>query len=459
MESWILDISAGDFFLDFAWLGLFLVVGTLLRSRIKLFQNYLIPANLIAGVVGLIVGMNVLGWVDLTSERLGAYVYHLLALLFIALSLRAPKRKVGLSSMKFGIIFISVYLVQAILGLLIAFLLIYTMMPDLFAGIGLLAPLAFGMNPGIAYSVGQNWEQFGFLHGGVVGLTLSAIGFLVAYTVGIWLVRSGINRGEAHFINSGEVINEDVRVGLYRDPQPNQSEKITTAPENIESLSLHVGMIGFTFILTYFVVYLMELGLVRIGAENEVSTLWSFHFIVAAIVALLVRKFLDFTRISRVIDDTTMTRFSNLFMDFMIVASVAAISLVVVAQYWMPLLGISLVVALATWFVIKTMTSRAFKEFQLERFSAIFGNMAGTLQSALVLLRMVDPGMKSPVSYNLIYGSGFSMMIGFPLLILINAPVHYFDNFTQGFWFVFFALFIYLIILLLAWQFMNRVEK
>lgn len=456
MEFWTLDISAGDFFLDFAWLGLFLVIGTYLRSRVKLLQDYMIPANLIAGVIGLISGVNLLGWIELSSVRLGTYVYHLLALLFIALSLRSPGKKAGLSSMKFGIIFICVYLVQAILGLLIAFLIIYTLFPDLFAGIGLLAPLAFGMNPGIAYSVGQNWEQFGFTDGGIVGLTMSAAGFVIAYTAGIQIVHAGIKKGTAHYIRSEADIQSDVRIGVYSRPQPNRSEKITTPSENIESLTLHLGIIGLTFILTYLVVSLLESGLILIGADNEVSTLWSFHFIIAAVVALVVRKAADLTRASRVIDDTTMTRFSNLFMDFMIVASVTAISLVVVARYWVPLLGISIAVAFSTWLVVKIMTERAFKDFHLERFSAIFGNMTGTLQSALVLLRMTDPEMKSPVSYNLVYGSGFSLMIGFPLLILINAPVHYFDNFTEGFWAVLFALLVYLIILIVIWQFMNR---
>jgi glutamate:Na+ symporter, ESS family len=112
MGSWTLDISAGEFFLDFAWMGLLLVLATWLRSKISILQKYLIPANLIAGAIGLLVGANLLGLIDLTSDRLGAYVYHLLALLFIALGLRAPKKKVGLSSVKFGLIFISVYLLH-----------------------------------------------------------------------------------------------------------------------------------------------------------------------------------------------------------------------------------------------------------------------------------------------------------------------------------------------------------
>ncbi|MEX0945241.1 MAG: hypothetical protein WDZ38_06150, partial [Balneolaceae bacterium] len=410
MSSWFLDISAGQFFLDFAWMGVLLVLGTWMRSKISILQKYLIPANLIAGVLGLIVGANLLGLIDLTTERLGTYVYHLLALLFIALGLRAPKREIGLSSIKFGMIFLSVYLVQAIIGLLIAFMLFYTIMPELFVGIGFLPPLSFGMNPGIAYSIGSNWEQFGFEDGGVVGLTFSAVGFLIAYTAGIGLVRRGIKKGKAFYLDGDKELPDDVRKGIMSNPEANGNEKITTSPENIESLSFHLGLIGSTFILTYMVVKLMEAGLIHVGADNEVSTLWSFHFIFAAIVALVVRRALDMKGSSRLIDDVTMTRCSNLFMDFMIVASVAAISLVVVAHYWIPLLLISILVGFATWGIIVLMTRDAFNEFVFERFAAIFGNMTGTLQSALVLLRIVDSGMKSPVSYNLVYGSGFALV-------------------------------------------------
>jgi ESS family glutamate:Na+ symporter len=456
MGSWTLDITVGEFFLDFAWMGVLLVLGTWLRSKVSVLQKYLIPANLIAGAIGLLLGANLLGWIDLTTDRLGTYVYHLLALLFIALGLRAPRNSIGLSSIKFGMIFLSVYLVQAIVGLILAFMLFYTIMPELFVGIGFLPPLSFGMNPGIAYSIGSNWEQFGFANGGVVGLTFSAVGFLVAYTAGIALVRNGIKNGKATYIDQGSELPEDVRKGILTTPEANSEEKITTSPENIESLSFHLGLVGFTFILTYIIVKGMELGLVYVGAENEISTLWSFHFIFAAMIALMVRRVLDTTGSSRLIDDRTMTRCSNLFMDFMIVASVAAISLVVVAHYWIPLLVISIAVALATWAVILVMTKDAFSEFVFERYTAIFGNMTGTLQSALVLLRIVDSGMKSPVSYNLVYGSGFALVFGFPLLLLINAPVHYFDDMIQGFWVVLFALIAYLGIISISWFFLKR---
>lgn len=459
MSSWTLDISAGLFFLDFAWMGSLLILATYLRSKVNFLQKYLIPANLLAGTLGLIIGMNGLEWIDLNSERLGVYVYHLLALLFIALGLRAPKKRLGMSSVKFSLIFLFVYLVQAIIGLAVAFILFYTIMPDLFVGIGFLPPLAFGMNPGIAYSIGGNWEQFGFESGGIVGLTFAAFGFLAAYTVGIWLVRRGIKNGEATFIDSDLTLSEDILTGIIKAPKANSRERITTSSESIESLSFHIALIGFTYVLTYFFMKLMESGLILIGAENEITTLWSFHFIFAAILAIAVRKFMDTVRISKVVDDMTMTRCSNLFMDFMIVASVAAISFQVIFSYWIPLVTISILVCVATWWIISLLTSGAFREYRFERFAAIFGNMTGTLQSGLVLLRILDPNMKSPASFNLVYGSGLALVFGFPLLILINAPVHYFSDVIQGFWVVFAVLILYLLLLAIAWNNLNRSKR
>ena len=456
MNSWTLDIPAGLFFVDFAWMGLLLILATYLRSRVGLLQRYLIPANLLAGAIGLLIGMNGMEWIDLNSDRLGTYVYHLLALLFIALGLRAPKKRLGMSSVKFSLIFLAVYLIQAIIGLSVAFILFYTILPDLFVGIGLLPPLAFGMNPGIAYSIGGNWEQFGFESGGIVGLTFAAFGFLVAYTVGIWLVRRGIKKGWATYIGTDMSLSEDIRTGIIRAPKPNTRERITTSPESIESLTFHIGMIGLVYILTYLLMKGMEAGLVMIDAGNEITTLWSFHFIFAAILALGVRKFMDLARISKVVDDMTMTRCSNLFMDFMIVASVAAISFQVILAYWVPILFITILVSLATWIVIQYLTSDAFEEYRFERFASIFGNLTGTLQSGLVLLRILDPNMKSPASFNLVYGSGLALVFGFPLLIVINAPVHYFTDLVQGFWVVLGVMILYLFLIMIAWNYLRK---
>lgn len=455
MTFWDFDISAGRFFLDFAWLGLLLVAGLVLRNRIRLFQKHLIPANLLGGAIGLMIAGNGLGWIDLTSERLGMYVYHLLALLFIGLSLRTPEKKIGLSSVKTGILFISTYLVQGIIGLAITFGLIFTFMPDLFAGIGLLPPLAFGMNPGIAYTIGQNWELYGFESGGIVGLTFSAAGFIAAYTTGIWMVKRGIKNGDAAYLDRESIPGVTNRTKKDMESDLSDAGHLTSSPGVLESLSLHTGLIGGVYLLTYGFLMLAEIGLIAVGAGNEASTLWSFHFVFAAITALAARKSIDALGGAYLIDDVTMTRVSNLFMDLMIAASIAAISFAVIAAYWVPLIVISVSVIAATWWMLTRLCSSIFSDFKLERTVAIYGNMTGTLQSGLLLLRILDGKMESPVSFNLVYGSGLALLLGFPLLLLINAPVHYFSDITAGFGVVLFAMAVYLGLLLAVLYYLN----
>ncbi|WP_340105140.1 hypothetical protein [Rhodohalobacter sp. 8-1] len=452
MIFWEIDISAGRFFLDFAWLGALLLAGFFVRFKVQFFQRYLIPANLLAGILGLMIGMNGFGFIDLTSEHLGVYVYHLLALLFIGLSLRAAHKNIGLSSVKTGIIFIITYLLQGIIGLLITFGLIFTVQPDLFAGIGMLPPLAFGMNPGIAYTIGQNWEGFGFENGGIVGLTFAAAGFLAAYTTGVYFVKRGIQKGKAELIQPG---SHATQFHLPDTDQGLSAGKITTSPGVLESLSFHIGLIGGTYLLTYLFLIAGEAVLNIAGAANEASTLWSFHFIFAAIIALGVRKVVDVTGSASYVDDVTMTRISNFFMDLMITASVAAISITVIGAYWLPLLLISLSVVIATWWTLEKLVGSLFPDFTLERFAAIYGNMTGTLQSGLLLLRILDEKMETPVSYNLVYGSGLALVLGFPLLLLINAPVHYFSSVTAGFGIVLVIMALYLLLLLLALFYLN----
>jgi len=457
MTAWLLEISLSDFALDFSLFGVLLVIATILRKHVRFLQDFLIPNNLVAGALGLIVAASFIDFGILNSERLGAYVYHLLALLFIALGLRKPTKSVGLAPVKFSVIFIMTYLVQGLVGLGFTLILVYTIMPDLFPGIGMLLPLGFGMNPGIAYSMGSNWENYGFEFGGTVGLSFAAIGFGIAYTVGILAMRRGMLHGKATYMNETTAEeNEAIRTGIQRPEHRPITGHQSTATEAIESLTLHIAFIMLAYALTYALMMVLENFLIYIGAKKEILTLWSFHFIFAAVVAMFVRRMIDSTNAGHWIDDATMTRMGNIFMDFMVVASVAAITVAVVTQYWFPLILLSITVGFATWFIVKWACDSLFTDFKFERDIAIFGNLTGTMQSALVLLRVLDPKFKSPVSYDLVYGSGFALILGFPLLILINAPVNYFDNQLEGYWLTMVAMGLYLALLLLGWSYLKK---
>ena len=102
--------------LDFAYVAMFFILATILKSRITFFQKFIIPTSIIAGFIGLIVGPNLLGWISFDIDRLGNMVYHLMAIGFIALSLKERERKKIKEIVSSGIMIASVYLIQGIVG-------------------------------------------------------------------------------------------------------------------------------------------------------------------------------------------------------------------------------------------------------------------------------------------------------------------------------------------------------
>ncbi len=73
-----------DIFYDFCIAGLFVFVGQLLRSKVKVLQQFFIPAGLIGGIIGFVLGPQVIGLYEY-SEEAGEYAGLLVVVIFAAL--------------------------------------------------------------------------------------------------------------------------------------------------------------------------------------------------------------------------------------------------------------------------------------------------------------------------------------------------------------------------------------
>lgn len=464
MNPWDVSINFKDFILDFSFLSLFLLLGTALRRYVPFFQKYLIPNNIIGGFLGLILGPQILGhvfkgfsfadysYVPLNSDRLGVYVYHILALTFIAMGLRKEKTHWGKGPLSTSLTGLFCFLGQATIGLLVAFLLIVTIEPDLFPGIGMLVTMGFGMGPGLAYSMGLNWEQFGFDGGAQVGLTFAAIGYLFAFFGGIWLIQWGIKNKKTKIIKSMDEISSDVRMGVYKIEEPPSAGRLPLASEAIESIAFQIALIGFVYLLTYFVVYLITGWMESAGLHGFVGTVWSFHFIFAIIISLVVRKVMDMQKRSYVIDTGLMNRLAGASIDYLVVSSIAAISIVVVAKYWVSLLLMSILAGIYTGLIIYWAVYRAFDDYPFERFIGIFGEKTGTTNSGLALIRVTDPEFKTNVAEDLIYGGAITIFLGLPLLVAMNFPMTIFNNTFRGYVITLGIFIAYWLLLLIIWR-------
>lgn len=457
MAPWQYQIPLGHLLLDLSLLGVLLLLATLMRRYIPFLQKMLIPNNIVAGLMALILG----GLIpDLVStDRMGTYVYHLLGLTFIAVAMSKPRASAGLGPVHTGMLFIATYLVQGIAGMVITFGLMATVMPDLFPGFGLLIPLGYGMGPGIAYTIAQNWEASGFVDGGSVGLSMAAMGFAFAYIHGIYWMRKGIRDGLSATIRDADDLPPELKTGLMGTNSRPVVGFQTTASEAVETFTMHWSLIGLVYGVAWLVLVGLSEVLTSVGAESELNTLWSFHFIACSVIGIFTRQLVDRFDMGHHIDEGIMTHTGNLFVDIMITASLAGISVAVVGAYWLPLLLCGLVGGYLTYLFIREMSKRIFKDWLFERTLSAYAVMTGTIQSGLVLLRVLDPAYKSPISIDLVYASGFALVFGFPLLFLINAPMTLFDDPLTGFVYSFVGLVIYAFVIAAAWVALHRFGK
>lgn len=452
MTFWEFDIQFGDFVLDIAILNMLLVVGFLCRWRLPFFQKYLIPSSLIAGFLGLLLGPELLKVLDFQTDRMGLYLYHLLAILFISIGLQKTEKKKSRGALHVGFLFVMSYLVQICVGIGCMLFIAYLINPDIIPAIGMLLPLGFGMGPGLAYNIGYSWQvEFGVQGAASIGVTISAVGFLIAYFAGITIVNRGIRKGQSSLLSSTNDLDASTLTGIVTEAPPSAG-KLRLHGSSIEALTLHLGLIGLIYLLTYFITSGLDLVLRNVGASEQVGILWGFHFIIANLLAVGTAKLLRREQADYLIDEGLNQRLTGVFTDYLIAAAIMAISLRVAWDFAGPILLMTILGAIATGFMLRALSYRVFDEYRFERFTGVFGEMTGTLASGLALVRVTDPEFRTPIAQDLGLGSGMAFLLGFPLFIIINMPFVFFDGQLYGYWIVIGICIAYMVVILLIWK-------
>ncbi|MFP4078650.1 MAG: hypothetical protein ACLFUQ_05865, partial [Candidatus Izemoplasmataceae bacterium] len=177
-----------DGMLHFTTLSMLLLLGNTLRRKIPFLRRSLLPTAVIAGTIGLILKETLfeavygIEAVEGVNRYFGMVTYHTIALGFIALGLKVHERykfsTKNKQSIYSGLIIVSTYMLQGIIGLTVSLILAFTLFPDLFAAAGMLMPMGFGQGPGQALNIGTVYEVgHGFVGGSTFGLAVASFGF------------------------------------------------------------------------------------------------------------------------------------------------------------------------------------------------------------------------------------------------------------------------------------------
>ena len=434
--------------MDFSWkvvidaglISAALLVATLIRSKVKFFQKYLIPNALTAGFLLLPVYNFLLPSLGYTVNRLGDLVYHLLNISFISMSLRSSPPKVKGSKGTGGVLGMSTgilmgYATQALLGLGLTLF----FLPKIHPAFGLHLPLGFALGPGQAYAIGKVWEGMGFEGGATVGLTFAALGYLWACFGGVVLINMGIRKGWI----SGNALefmkNKALMSGIVgKDEERPIAGRLTTDSEAIDSFSLHTGIVVVVYFLSFLLLKVLTffLGFAGKTGMELAANFWGINFIFSAVTAIFVRKVIDLLKIGHILDDDTLTRVSGFSVDYMVAGALAAISLVFIGRYWFPILVMSTLCGLMVTITVPWMASRMFRDYRFERMLMLYGVSTGTLSTGLALLRVMDPEFKSKVSSDYMLSAGLTFILAVPFILSINLPAMAFTTGNMSYYWI-----------------------
>ncbi len=424
--------------LSFCALCLLLLAGKFLRMNFSIFQRLYLPSSVIGGGLGLLLlscfGEKIpeawhAGWGELPSFLINL----VFAGLFLGVSTPGIRKIWNLAAPQlcYGqIVAWGQYLVGIGLTVLV--------LAPCFGsgpGFGALIEIGFEGGHGTVAGLTDTFRELGWEEGKDLGFTVATVGMIGGVVIGMWLINLAVRLGWVKNIRSFSEQSPEERRGIHPpDAQPSAGKQ-TVFSDSIDSLALHIALIGMAVLLGYLIKEGLSLlnGIAPEGVR-KLKILESFPlFPLCMIGGLLLQKFFTWIRADYLIDHGLMQRLSGTALDFLVLSAITAIRLDFVASYWAPLL--ILCTAGMAWniFGVLVLAPRIFKDAWFERAIAEFGQSSGVTATGLLLLRTVDPESRTVAAEAFGYkqllhepfmGGGIWTSLALPLLLIHgNMPV------------------------------------
>ena len=400
---------------------LFLMLGNIFRRTVPLFRKCLIPSALLGGGLLLIVDIicKQFGVILVDNRLMQTITYHCLAIGFAAMSLKTEKsthKTNRVQVVEFGALQGGCYMLQAFTGLAITLVLfLFTRYGSQIVSYvcGLILPLAYGQGPGNALSWDINFTNTPsalFSGNGSFGLSLASIGFVVASVFGVLYINIHKEKGHLTVRKPGPV--EEPMVQAEEDEIPDS--------ESVDKFTLQAGFVALAYALAFG--FMCLLGVI---SDFTNSIAWGFNFLWASLAAMGIKFVVKHLRkqnlMHRVyINNYQMDRISGFSFDLMIVAGVAAIEINDIKNYILPVVILSVVGAITTYVYIRFASRECFRGFHHELFLMCFGTMTGTASNGVILMKQIDPGLRTPTSSLYILSNFPAMVMIAPLLFLLG---------------------------------------
>lgn len=405
--------------LEFAALSGLLLLGVILRAKVKLFQNLFLPASVIGGLIGLLLGPVVLGkyallpfpadWIKEFGLIPGICIIPVITA--APLGMIMPKKKEFATSVgpMFGVLMAVVFL-QLGVGALIGGLLSKGI--DLYPTFGLELLIGFWGGHGSAGILGKTLEGLNQPYWEVaqgVATTSATVGIIAGIVGGMALINWAVRKRYTALLSEPSDIPEELKVGYVKDEKKQSSiGKFTVLPESIDTVAFHLGVILGAVGLAHIAQYFIKLYKVPILKDLNV---WILGLFVMFIIWIIMDK----VGLSWIIDRSVVNRVNSVFMEYAIVAAITSLPIRAVVKYALPMSVLFAVGGILTLiFVVYPVGKILLPKPWFERSISMFGLSTGVFMTGLLLLRVTDPEFKTTVLSDLSLAFALNALIAWP---------------------------------------------
>ena len=382
-------------FVDIGIISLLLLVGKLMRVKIKWIQQLFIPPSLLAGFIGLACGPHGFDILPI-SEQTGTYAGILIAFIFGALPLTSQKTKGN--QQEIGAMWVysqTGLLLQWAFGGLLGLLVLNKIWP-LSPGFGITMPSGYCGGHGTAAAIGQAFGQLGHDEILTLAMTAATFGIVGSVILGLIFVKWGAKKKHTTYLADYKDLPSELRTGLLPQEKRESMGESTCSSISIDSLTFNLAIICAIALGGY--------GISKLAAHFMPGFELPV-FSCAFVFGILFKKLLDRTRASESICPQTVGHISGSMTDYLVAFGIASIKVSVVIEYIVPLAILLLSGLAVTLIYVFVMARKLMKECWFEKALFTWGWFTGTMAMGIALLRVVDPKMKSRCldSYALAY--------------------------------------------------------
>lgn len=371
---------------DFGITSFLLFVAYLLRKKVKVLQRLFLPAPLIAGIVGVILGPQVLGLFSPVylqySEYLAQAALPLLSCVFCTqlFMMKISSDSAKKSFHSFALLSIVIF-VQVLIGIAAVRLL----MPGSSDAYGLLPLTSYLGGPGVCTIVTNivgDTETFSVETANAIGNTYATLSMLTGVTIGMILIN--VARRKGILSKSGNIteIPEAEFTGYVKSENRQPVGMDVTGGNSLHSMTLAFAIAG----VIIFVGLIFHKLIVMIPSLSSIPITLPI-ILLGLPVGALFKAF----KWDRFVDMKSVKSFSTIALEYMITSTIASTNLKVFGTHGKLMIVSSILVIVVNVLMIFGLGKLWNKNHWFENSVGVYGVANGVAATGLLLLRTADP--------------------------------------------------------------------